>query len=95
MINEFIVGSWLTITIVIISYLVLLGRKMHRLDIGLEREKTRSLEVDKHHDEALNKIEQKIHQINTKMDTVLRAYQDTKEILLSRINTNSNPPNTK
>ena len=48
--TDFISGAWLTITIVMVGYMILLGRKQNRLEIELEIEKTRSIEVDNHHD---------------------------------------------
>lgn len=66
--------------------MILLGRKCNRLEIELEKEKTRSIEVDKGHTQYLNRIDLTIQQIDNKMNTVLLAYQDTKEMLIARIN---------
>ena len=66
--------------------MILLGRKCNRLEIELEKEKTRSIEVDKGHTKYLDRIDVKLQQIDYKMDTVLLAYQDTKEMLIAKIN---------
>ena len=65
--------------------MILLGRKCHRLELEIEKEKTRSIEVDKGHTQYLNRIDVRLQQIDNKMDTVLKAYQDTKEMLIAKI----------
>ena len=84
--TDFISGAWLTITIVMVGYMILLGRKQNRLEIELEIEKTRSIEVDNHHDSELTAINNNINKIDHKMNQVLLAYQDTKEMLISKVN---------
>ena len=66
--------------------MVVLGRKQNRLEIELEIEKTRSIEVDNHHDSELTAINNNINKIDHKMNQVLLAYQDTKEMLISKVN---------